>query len=275
MSTRLPFVKMHGAGNDFVMLSETDLHGAGVKESSSLVMRFCDRRRGVGADGLIVIRDDQRADFAMTYYNSDGGRAEMCGNGARCAFAHARVLGLVGDDGGVCATGSGDVHGTFAGATVTVELTPPRDLDLNVSAETDHPFAALHFVDTGVPHLVIPVSELETINLPEWGRALRDDPAFAPGGVNVNWLAKQPGSDVWLIRTYERGVEAETLACGTGAAAAALVLHELGLTASPVALLTRGGDRLTIHIDKQTNGLTLRLSGPAVTAFSGEVVWDD
>ncbi len=275
MSPRLPFAKMHGAGNDFVMLTEQDLHGSGVEVSSSLIMRLCDRRRGVGADGLIVIRDDHRADFAMTYYNSDGGQAEMCGNGARCAFAHARTLGLVDEDGGVCATDSGDVHGTFAGATFTVELTPPRDLGLNVAAETDHPFAALHFVNTGVPHLVIPVNELETINLPEWGRALRGDPAFAPGGVNVNWVAKQPGTDVWLIRTYERGVEAETLACGTGASAAALILHELGLSASPVALLTRGGDRLTIYLDKQANELTLRLSGPAVTVFSGEVIWDD
>jgi diaminopimelate epimerase len=275
MSTRLPFIKMHGAGNDFVMLSAKDLDVAGVTESSSLIMRLCDRRRGVGADGLIVVRDDQRADFAMTYYNSDGGGAEMCGNGARCAFAYARDLGLIGADGGVCATGSGDVHGTFADAAVTVELTPPHALALNVPVETDHPFEALHFVNTGVPHLVIPVPELETINLPEWGRPLRNDPAFAPGGANVNWVTQQPGADVWLIRTYERGVEAETLACGTGASAAALILHELGLATSPVALLTRGGDRLTIHIDNQANEPRLRLSGPAVVAFSGEVVWDD
>lgn len=270
MSRHLPFVKMHGAGNDFIMIDGADLDAAGLNASRGLVARLCDRRRGVGADGLIVIRPDTRADFGMTYFNSDGGEAEMCGNGARCAFAFARDRGLVGDGGGVCAAGSGDVRGRFDGDLVTVTLTPPRDLALDVDVEADHPFGRLHFVDSGVPHLVIPVEQLETVDLPRWGRTLRRDPAFAPAGVNVNWVMPQPGGDAWLIRTYERGVEAETLACGTGASATALILHELGLAASPVALLTRGGDRLTIGIDTRDDARHLRLTGPAATAFRGE-----
>ncbi len=271
----LPFVKMHGAGNDFVMLAGTDLLASGITESAGLVVRLCDRRRGIGADGLIIIRNDERVDFAMTYYNSDGGEAEMCGNGARCAFAHARTLGLLDGSDGVCATASGDVRGRFSGDTVTVELTTPSGLALDVECDTEHPFEALHFVDTGVPHLVIPMEQLETVEVSRWGRTLRRDAAFAPAGVNVNWVMKQPGTDAWLIRTYERGVEAETLACGTGASAAALVLHELGLAESPVVVLTRGGDRLTIHIGKSGNEHVLSLTGPAVTAFTGEVVLDD
>lgn len=270
MSATLPFVKMHGAGNDFVMIAGEDLAAIGLDAERKLVARLCDRRRGVGADGLIVIRPHSRADFSMTYFNSDGGEAEMCGNGARCAFAFARERGLVGEEGGVCAAGPGDVAGRFADGLVTVDLTPPTDLALDVAAETEHPFERLHFVNTGVPHVVIPVPQLETVDLPRWGRALRRDAAFAPAGANVNWVMPQPGGETWLIRTYERGVEAETLACGTGASAAALVLAELGLAGSPVTLLTRGGDRLTIGIETRGDRHELNLTGPAVTAFRGE-----
>jgi len=271
MNRTLAFTKMHGAGNDFLMLDLSDLESLGLRMDGSLVARLCDRRRGVGADGLIVVAPHTESDFAMTYYNSDGGEAEMCGNGARCAFAFARVLGLVGDGGGICATVSGPVGGAFTGDLVSVDLTPPRELALDVAAERDHPFERLHGVNTGVPHLVIPVDDVETVQVPRWGRSLREDPAFAPAGTNVNWTSRQADSDAWLIRTYERGVEAETLACGTGASAVALVLAALGLAESPVDLLTRGGDRLTIELASGTDGTRLRLTGPAITVYRGEV----
>ncbi len=275
MIRTLPFTKMHGAGNDFLMLDRADLERAGVELGAPLVVRLCDRRLGAGADGLIVVGPHAASDFTMTYYNSDGGEAEMCGNGARCAFAFARGLGLVGDGGGVCATASGPVGGAFAGELVAVDLTPPRDLALDVAVEGDHPFSRLHAVNTGVPHLVVPVDEVEAVQVPRWGRRLREDPAFAPAGTNVNWTSRQAYGDAWLIRTYERGVEAETLACGTGASAVAMVLVELGLAASPVALLTRGGDRLTIDIESGSDGPRLRLTGPAVNVYRGEVETHD
>jgi len=271
----LPFVKMHGAGNDFLMVSRGEL-GTGIDAlDGALVARLCDRRRGVGADGLILIGPDTDQDFAMAYYNSDGGEAEMCGNGARCAFAFARRAGLVGEDGGVCGTASGPVAGRFAGDAVAVDLTPPRDLALDIALETSHPFGRLHAVNTGVPHLVVPVDDLEAVEVPRWGRTLRHDPAFAPGGTNVNWVMPQAYGDAWLVRTYERGVEAETLACGTGATAAALVLAALGLADSPVDLLTRGGDRLTIAVRPGDPGACPRLTGPAVEVFSGRVILDE
>jgi diaminopimelate epimerase len=275
MTRVLAFSKMHGAGNDFLMVAQADLERAGLAPDASLVVRLCDRRRGVGADGLIVIGPHAEADFAMTYFNSDGGEAEMCGNGARCAFAFARTSGLVGPDGGVCATASGRVAGAFAGDLVAVDLTPPRDLALDVSAAGEHPFAHLHSVNTGVPHLVVPVDEVESVDVARWGRRLREDPAFAPAGINVNWVAPQAYGDAWVMRTYERGVEAETLACGTGASAVALVLTALGLAESPVDLLTRGGDGLTIEVSDAPDGTCLRLTGPAVTVFRGEVELHD
>ncbi|MBU0743379.1 diaminopimelate epimerase [bacterium] len=275
MTRALPFVKMHGAGNDFLMVARDDLDRCALAVDAPLVARLCDRRRGVGADGLIVIGPHGTADFAMSYYNRDGGEAEMCGNGARCAFAFARELGLVGEGGGVCATASGPVGGGFPGDAVAVALPPPRDLVLDASVAAAHPFDRLHSVNTGVPHLVIPVDDLEAVAVSHWGRILREDPAFAPAGTNVDWVAREAHGEAWLVRTYERGVEAETLACGTGASAVALVLATLGLAASPVDLLTRGGDRLTIEIQRVRGETRLRLIGPAVAVFSGEVIIHD
>lgn len=273
MSRALPFTKMHGAGNDFVMVDGRELADPGRGLDASDVARLCHRQLGVGADGLIVVAPDAVHDFAMTYYNSDGGEAEMCGNGARCAYAFAQGLGLVGDR-GVFRTAAGPITGRREGRGVSVGLTPPRDIRLDVSVGGETPFERLHHADTGVPHLVIPTPQLETVDVARWGRRLRMDPAFAPAGVNVNWV--QPRADgVWLIRTYERGVEAETLACGTGASAAALILVLLGEASSPVVLLTRGGDRLTIAVSDAAGEPRLELTGPAVTAYRGEVDLDD
>jgi len=280
MSAAIPFTKMHGAGNDFVMVAGDDLRRAGVELQRRHIAAVCRRRTAVGADGLIVADrcDEPGVDFAMTYYNADGGEASMCGNGARCVFAFARGLGLIGDRGGTCLTGSGPVSGRFIGHEVDVELTPPRDIRLDVEPRREHPFGRIHHADSGVPHLVIPVPNVEAVDVPKWGSALRHDPAFAPHGVNVNWVQPRTGDDgVFLIRTYERGVEAETLACGTGSSASALILTRLGMTDSPVALLTRGGYRLTITVETgdDERQCRLRLRGPAATAFTGEFEIDD
>ena len=275
MSRRVPFVKMHGAGNDFVMLDGRRLREAGVTLDRGRIARWCARRLGIGADGLIVADTDPApdVDFRMTYFNSDGGEAAMCGNGARCCFAFAHAVGLVGERGRF-RTAAGVLSGALAPDGVTVELPEPGPVRRDVPLATDHPFGPADLVDTGVPHLVIPVPSVEEVAVPRWGPQLRRDPAVGPAGANVDWVQTGGPDGTVLIRTYERGVEAETLACGTGAAAAAVVLVRRGLAVSPVTLLTRAGYRLTIAVPAAEEG-RLSLTGPVATVFSGEVACDE
>lgn len=272
MSRVIPFAKMHGAGNDFIMMNH-DLFG-GVILDTARIAALCDRRTGVGADGLIVIGPGRspEASFSMTYYNADGGEAEMCGNGARCSVSFAHEIGLI-DRTGTFDTGAGLLEGQWHGPEdMEVTLTPWSNLETGVEVGST-PWAELHSCNTGVPHLVIPVVDIEDIPLQEWGARLRHHDRFAPRGTNVNWVAAQPETGQFLMRTYERGVEGETQACGTGASAVAVVLCRLGLATSPVSLRTRGGDVLIVSIDMDKG--TLRLRGPAVTSFKGEVLIDE
>ena len=155
---------------------------------------------------------------------------------------------------------------------VEVQLPGWRDLELDVPL-TGTPFAAGHRCHTGVPHLVIVADDVADVDVRRWGAALRHDARFAPAGTNVNWLAPAPGGREWRLRTYERGVEDETLACGTGASAAAVILCHLGRAESPVPVRTRGGDLLTIGVDVTDGRISLR--GPACVSFSGEVTFDE
>ncbi len=272
MSHRLFFTKMHGAGNDFIMIDHRHLDG--VTLGAGHIAALCDRRTGVGADGLIIIGpgSSSESSFRMHYYNADGGEAEMCGNGARCSVSFAHRLSLVKDS---CRfdTQAGLLDGIRHGLEdIEVKLTPWVDLELDVEVG-ETPWAAHHFCDTGVPHLVIPVEDIESVPVMEWGARLRHHQKFSPEGTNVNWVAPEQKTGRFLMRTYERGVEAETLACGTGASAVAVVLCRLGLATSPVKLQTRGGDLLIVSIDMENN--ELRLRGPAVTSFHGEVMIDE
>jgi diaminopimelate epimerase len=184
-------------------------------------------------------------------------------------FAHH--LGLVQDS---CRfdTQAGLLDGVRHGTEdIEVRLTPWRDPELGINVG-ETPWPATHSCDTGVPHLVIPVDDIETVPVMEWGLRLRHHPNFSPEGTNVNWVASEERTGRFLMRTYERGVEEETLACGTGASAVAVVLCRLGLASSPVPLQTRGGDLLVVSVDMEKKALRLR--GPAVTSFHGEV-WID
>jgi diaminopimelate epimerase len=271
MSRTLPFAKMHGAGNDFVMVDGRDL---AAPLTGAAIAALCDRRTGIGADGLIIVAEPVTpgASFRMIYFNADGGEAEMCGNGARCTVAFAAARGLGGPE---C------TFDTFSGPLPAV-VHGPRDIEVGLPAWRDlatgievsgSPHDEHHRCNTGVPHLVIPVADIEAVDLPAWGPRLRRHEAFAPAGTNVNWIAPAPDGDGWLLRTYERGVEDETLACGTGASAAAVILCTLGRATSPVTIRTRGGDRLVIAVDAAAGGLRLR--GPAVESFKGEVTIDE
>lgn len=271
MSHWLPFSKMHGAGNDFVMVDHTALKD--VILDRDRIAALCDRRQGVGADGLIIIEPGNSPEtaFRMSYFNADGGEAEMCGNGARCSVSFAHHLGLVKN---YCRfdTQAGVLEGVWHGPEdIEITLTPWTGLTLDLEVEGSR-WPAHHFCNTGVPHLVIPVDDIEAIPVVDQGSRLRHLPQFAPRGTNVNWVARQGDEGPFLLRTYERGVEAETLACGTGASAVAVVLCRLGMANSPVTLRTRGGDLLSVSVDFEKDTLTLR--GPAVTSFQGEV-WID
>jgi diaminopimelate epimerase len=270
-NARVPFVKMHGAGNDFIMMVQQDLPPEGL--SGPQVAALCHRRCGIGADGLIVLCPDSRADFAMLYYNADGTLAEMCGNGARCAVAFAHARGLIGT---TCrfATRAGVISGSRDCEGVSIAMPPWSDLRLDVDLPGS-PFGRHHFVKTGVPHLVVPVGDPATVDLARWGPVLRRHPALGAAGANIDWVDTEATAGAFRLRTFERGVEAETLACGTGAAAAAVVLCRLGLAASPVSLLTQGGDRLRVKVEDDGQVRSLELSGPARTVFQGEVAIEE
>lgn len=272
MKRLIPFTKMHGAGNDFIMIDGRDLPDLAL--DAERIAALCDRRKGIGADGLIVIGSGSDADFAfrMTYFNADGGEADMCGNGARCSVSFAHDLGLAQETCRFDST-AGSLEGVWHGpGDIEVTLTTWRDLVLDIDL-AGTPWPAHHFCNTGVPHLVIPVENVAAVPVAEWGARLRNHPRFSPGGTNVNWVAREDGTGHFRIRTFERGVEAETLACGTGASAAAVVLCRLGLAESPVTLRTQGGDLLTVSVGLDEE--SLRLRGPAVTSFHGEVSIDE
>jgi len=272
---RVPFVKMNGAGNDFVMID--NLAGQW-KLDEQAIRHLCDRRRGVGADGLITIDPAEGFDFAMVYYNSDGRRASMCGNGARCAARFAAQLGLGRDEKGRrvldFAADATPVRAWVEGSRVAVALGEAEGLELHRRLPVERGYELVHLIDTGVPHAVIREPEVETMTeeqLELRARAIRFHRELEPRGANVDFAAPAPDGTI-RMRTYERGVEGETLACGTGAVAVAVVFAHLGWAESPVRLRTRGGDLLEVAFVKKPYGASeVILEGPAEVNFRGQV----
>ncbi len=266
----LNFWKMNGAGNDFVMLDNRDL---ALSLTGEVIAHLCDRHRGVGADGLLAVEPAEKdGDFRMRYYNADGGEAEMCGNGARC---FARFVNRLHDDSLTCVkfeTLAGMISGEFEGDQVRINMSAPHDLKLAQPLSVGADSLTVHSVNTGVPHAVVMVENIDGVDVRGWGAGLRYHEAFAPKGTNANF-AKVIAPGHIVIRTYERGVEDETLACGTGMVACALIHHELTGAASPVAVKVKGGDTLKIGFREvaahQYEEVTL--FGPADFVFQGTV----
>ena len=264
------FTKMNGAGNDFVVLDNR-------KNSLSLdggdIARLCDRHRGVGADGLLAVEPAEgSADFRMRYYNSDGGEAEMCGNGARCFARFAARLMEGRPDTVSFETQAGLITAVLEGELVTLEMGRPQDHRDPQSLTLGDSSHQVHFINTGVPHAVVFVSEVEKIDVQLLGSALRWHTAFSPKGTNANF-AQVMAPDTLLLRTYERGVEGETLACGTGVCATAL-LHAVETGAeSPIHVKVRGGDTLRVDFQKNPDGsfAAAKLTGPADFVFEGTI----
>lgn len=265
----LEFTKMNGAGNDFVLV---DNRSGGVRLSTEQVVRLCHRQRGIGADGLFLLVPNAsgKAQWSWDFYNSDGSVADMCGNGARC-FARfvQRVTGSQGEV--TFETGAGVIRASFQGERVTVNLTAPHSLRLGQHVELDGAPVLVHSLNTGVPHAVVYVPDADKAMVQAQGRGLRYHPHFQPKGTNVNF-AQVLGPGHIRVRTYERGVEGETLACGTGVTASALITGRLMGFESPVKVQVLGGDMLEVSFERSGDAFSnVCLTGPAEFVFDGRI----
>ena len=268
---RLPFTKMNGAGNDFILI---DNRKQSWKLSTLQIARLCDRHAGIGADGLMLLEPplSDQAQWSWQFYNSDGSAAEMCGNGARCFAAFAK--GLCPAESVSFDTLAGVIRAEFLGEEVCVDLTPPGPMTMHQHLLVDGKSIVVHSVNTGVPHAVVEVEELASVDVMKLGSLIRYHADFAPKGTNVNFVQKIAPERI-RVRTYERGVEGETLACGTGVSACALVMASLHGMPSPIGVEVKSGDKLKVSFETHELGYArLRLTGPAVVAFTGEVELD-
>jgi len=264
----LRFTKMNGAGNDFVMI---DNRVGDLRLAADQIAKICDRHRGVGADGVLVLeRAANGADFRMRYYNADGGEAEMCGNGARCFARYAdRVAGP--KEKVSFETPAGVIGAELQGELVRLQMSEPKDMQLGITIPLSDRKVAAHFVNSGVPHVVVPVEDLERTDVRGLGSAIRHHDLFAPKGANANFLEERGPRQI-TIRTYERGVEDETLACGTGVVASALIFAATKKVEGPIGVLVRGGNELQVGFEKigaQFHNVTL--TGPADFVFEGTI----
>jgi diaminopimelate epimerase len=264
----LRFTKMNGAGNDFILI---DNRAGDIHLNRNQIARLCDRHRGVGADGILLLeRASDDTDFRMRYFNADGGEAEMCGNGARCFARFANKV--AGKKGKISfETPAGVIAAELTGDLVSLQMTKPTDLRLNIKLPVAGKTLAVHFINSGVPHVVIPVLRIDEVDARREGAAIRHHEMFSPKGANVNFIEKR-GPNRIAVRTYERGVEDETLACGTGVVASALIFAATENLNGPIDVLARGGDQLRVgfeKIDEQFRNVTL--TGPAEFVFEGTI----
>ena len=256
----LPFYKYQGTGNDFVMIDNRS--NTFPKENKSLVAKLCDRRFGIGADGLILLENDESVDFKMVYFNSDGNQGSMCGNGGRCLVAFANFLGIIGKE-----TSFNAVDGLHS-AIIEDDMV---ELKMN-SVNEIHTKPNAYYLNTGSPHHVQVVESLEDLDVQKEGAKLRYG-LYGERGSNINFVEPlDEGS--FAVRTYERGVEDETLSCGTGVTAVAIAMHKANkIQAETVDIETKGG-KLQVKFINDANGYSnVSLIGPAMQVFKGEIKW--
>jgi diaminopimelate epimerase len=272
MRRSIPFTKASGAGNDFIILD--NLHG-GIPEAKDRIARaLCSRHFGIGADGLLVIEPSATAEFRMLYYNADGSYGGMCGNGGRCLARYAFLRGIARESMSFEALDT-LYRAEIQGPAVRLHMKDPSKVALGLLVEVARQKFRGSFIDTGSPHLVIFDEALEERDVTASGRAIAHHSMFGTEGTNVNFL-QLLGGDRIAMRTYERGVEVETLACGTGSVASAVIANlKFGLQ-SPVHVRTRGGEDL--HVEFRNDQGTIHdvvLIGSAQMLFDGQVCYDD
>jgi diaminopimelate epimerase len=257
----IQFDKYQGAGNDFVILDNRLGNYNGL--TTAQIAFICDRHRGIGADGLILINSDSTADFEMQYFNSDGNESTLCGNGGRCAVAFAYGKNIINNT-----TKFNTIDGFHS---AIYENSMQVKLEMKDVTEFSEVGSAL-VLDTGSPHYIQLVEDVKAVNIQKEGSAIRHSDDFLPGGINVNFVEKEDPTH-YKIRTYERGVEGETLACGTGTVAAALAMHYKSESANATELHFKalGGD-LTVSFEVSNGDYHfIFLTGPAVFVFSGSI----
>ena len=267
--TRIPFVKMSGAGNDFVVIDNRDLilpH-----EVTSFLRKICQRRVSIGADGVLLVEESDLADFKMCYFNSDGKEVETCGNGARCVSRFAYLNGIASDK--MCfETKAGVYQSEVIKSNVRVHLGNPTQVRLNFPLQLSDGTHNVSFANTGVPHVVFLAEELEGIDVTYLGNQIRYHRDFEPSGTNANFVRVKSNREI-DIRTYERGVEDETLACGTGSVAGVIILAINGMVSSPVRVNTLSGFVLTVYfglVDGEVQNICLE--GDARVICEGQIL---
>lgn len=268
---KMNFWKMHGAKNDFVLFDNRD--GQFPVEDRAFVAHIAARHSGIGAEGVILLCQSETSDFKMLFFNPDGGEASMCGNGARCAAQLAFELGMAGQTMTI-ETGAGLVRAQVLDNGVCLWMTEPVGWVLDGSLELAGRHLTYGAVNTGVPHVVMRTGDVRDVDVNEVGSAVRYHRDFATEGTNVNFMQVSPEKDL-IVRTYERGVEAETLACGTGVTACGLIAARNGWVTLPVAVYTRSGDTLIVDADLMEDGASnVTLTGPVEHVFKGEIQYD-
>lgn len=259
---------MHGAGNDFIVVDDRSMRFP--LSDRAWIKRICSLHSGIGAEGLILIQPSDKASFCMRFFNPDGPEAEMCGNGVRCAARFA-------NDGGIAEremtiqTMAGILRASITENGVRVAMPIPSKIRLDFTVQEASQSIACSFVNTGVPHVVVETDNLEAVDLQRMGPLLRRHKDFAPQGTNVDFM-QVTGDHSLGVRTYERGVEGETLACGTGITACAIIAALLNKVAPPVNAACQHGDILEVNFKKCGDNIeNVSLLGPAVPVFQGEI----
>jgi diaminopimelate epimerase len=261
----ITFSKLSGAGNDFIVIDNRSL---AIDLAPVQIRELCTRRTGIGADGLILIEPSAKYDFSMQYYNADGFLGSMCGNGGRCAVYFAHTIGVTASqDNSYTFEANGNRYdGMVSGPeTVQLRMLAPEEFRTDIELEG----VTCHSVNTGSPHAIIYTSDLETASVTGMGRTIRHRTDEFPGGTNVNFI-EITSPETLSIRTFERGVEDETLACGTGAVAAALMSHQLGkIKSNSVRVTVKSGDTLEVRFND--NMQEVFLTGPVKIVYQGTV----
>jgi len=269
---KIDFYKMSGSGNDFIIIDNrnniVDENGL-----SNFIAKVCRRKMAVGADGMILLENSHNADFKWRFFNSDGSVAEMCGNGARCVARFAYLNEIAGSNMSF-ETLAGLVKAEVIGERVKVKMTDPSKLKTVDTIELENGLVSISSINTGVPHVVIVKDSIDDVDIVKIGREIRYHDQFLPAGTNVNFACHIKDKTI-AIRTYERGVEDETLACGTGAAASAIVMANKMKIDSPLSVLTRSGGYLNIFFkEKEGQYYDIYLEGDARFIYKAQL-WED
>ena len=268
----IEFYKLTAAGNDFVLIDNRK-NIILEKDFPVLAKKLCDRRYCIGGDGLILLENSTKADFRMRYYNSDGSYASMCGNGGRSISMFAYKLGVCGKN-MKFETDAGLITAQIKSDTKKKKYNP-KDLVLEEEIDIENKRYKVSSLNTGVPHAVVYVDDLEKVNIQKYGNIIRFHKHYQPEGTNVNFVKADKENNTLFVRTYERGVEGETLACGTGVTASSIISIMLNKVKSPVHVITRGKDNLYVSCSIDNNNISnVFLEGPAIVAFTGTVKVD-